>query len=410
MAAAVQSLPYQAVKLDAPSSHLVAFESFDLPPSNQRVLGPPHPPGTVTPLALRPSSITGGTSAEAEPDLDHVIETVKLLQSSQAGGGGSGGGVLTQKLARHGTLLFRGLPIHNAEDFSKFAHAFGWTPHEIIGIVVNRPVLAPNVAPANEAPKDVLIYNHNESPQVPHAPEYIFFYAHRVPETGGETPISSSLELFHRAEQEMPGFVARLAEKGIRSKVTYKPEVQYAGGSTLRQAFGKEIQDGDDQETSRAKIEAQIARYGRGEHTTWEWQDDGSVVVTHRLPAIRTQPGTGLPTLFTGLAAYYKRFLAASDVDAAARKNAAEQLYGDGTPIPEKYLARLAEITDEIRVLHKWQRGDVLVYDNIIAQHGRQPWQGRQEDRVVMASLFDGVVPGAYVPEDWAQVVQALEG
>lgn len=52
----------------------------------------------------------------------------------------------------------------------------------------------------------------------------------------------------------------------------------------------------------------------------------------------------------------------------------------------------------------------MLVYDNIIAQHGRQPWEGRQEDRGVMSSLFDGVVLGAYVPEEWAQVVPALEG
>ncbi|ETI29306.1 hypothetical protein G647_01759 [Cladophialophora carrionii CBS 160.54] len=403
MATSVQSLPHQALRIEATLSNLVAFESFDLPRSNQKVLGSPHPANTVTPLALRPCT-AADTITGAEPTLDNVIETVKFLQSQPQGG------VLTQKLARHGTLLFRDLPIHDAQDFSRFAHAFGWTAHEIIGIVVSRPVLAPNVAPANEAPKEVQIYNHNESPQVPHAPEYIFFYGHRVPETGGETPISSSLELFHRAKQEMPEFIANLAEKGILSKVTYKPEVQYAGGSTLRQAFGKEIQDGDDEATRRAKIEAQIARYGRGQYTTWEWRDDGSLVLTHRLPAIRTQPGTHLPTLFTGLAAYYKRFLAAHDGDGDARKNTTEQLYGDGTPIPEEYLARLAEITDEIRVLHKWQRGDVLVYDNIIAQHGRQPWQGEQEDRVVMASLFDGVVPGAYVPEEWAQVVQALEG
>ena len=71
---------------------------------------------------------------------------------------------------------------------------------------------------------------------------------------------------------------------------------------------------------------------------------------------------------------------------------------------------RLARITDEIRVLHKWQRGDVLVFDNIIAQHGRQPWGGEQSDRVVLASLFDGEVPGAYTDHDWAQVVPALEG
>jgi hypothetical protein len=133
------------------------------------------------------------------------------------------------------------------------------------------------------------------------------------------------------------------------------------------------------------------------------------LVVTHRLPAIRTHPGTNLPTLFTGLAAYCKN--AQVNQAAAARKNVTQQLFGDGTPIPEKYLAHLAKITDEIRVLHEGQRGDVLVYNNIIAQHGRQPWEGEQSDRVVLASLFDGHrVPGAYGSGEWAQVVQALDG
>ncbi|KAK7751763.1 hypothetical protein SLS62_006248 [Diatrype stigma] len=370
----------------------LVFESFDLPASNQRLLGAPHPTGTASPLALRPS-----TQDASDLKLDKVVETLESLQAK--------GGILTKQLATHGCLLFRGLPIHNAEDFSKFAHAFGYKPHEIIGIVVDRPLLAPNVAPANESPKEVLIYNHNESPQVPHAPEYICFYAHQVPsQGGGETPISSSLELFHRAQEEIPEFIAELGEKGILSKVTYKVHKQYEGGSTLRQAFGKEIRDGDDEATRRAKIEAQIARYGRGQHTTWEWTDDG-IVLTHRLPAIRTQPVTNLPTLFTGLAAYHKNSL-----QSTGRKNVTQQLYGDGTPIPTKYLAHLAKITDEIRVLHKWQRGDVLVFDNIIAQHGREPWRGEQSDRVVYASLFDGkTVPGAYGSADWAQVVQALD-
>ncbi|KAJ5143300.1 uncharacterized protein N7515_002087 [Penicillium bovifimosum] len=392
MATTIEQLQIEKLVLEAPSSSsLVAFESFDLPPSNQRILGQPHPKNTVIPLALRP------TNADAKPTLEAVVDTIKSLQEKD--------GILTKKLARHGTLLFRGLPIHNAEDFSKFAHAFGYKPHEIIGIVVDRPLLAPNVAPANEAPKEVLIYNHNESPQVPHAPEYIFFYGHRAPSKGGESPISSSLELFNRAQQEIPEFIAELAEKGILSKVTYRLEQQYKGGSTLRQAFGKDIQDGDDEETKRRKIEAQIARYGRGKHTTWEWTDDG-LVLTHRLPVIRTQPGTNLPTLFTGLAAYWKR----TQFDTEARKNVTHQLFGDGTPIPDKYLEHLAKITDEIRVLHRWQQGDVLVYDNTIAQHGREPWEGDQLDRVVMASLFDGEsVPGAYGYGDWAQVVQAHE-
>jgi alpha-ketoglutarate-dependent taurine dioxygenase len=381
-----------SLKSSGASRPSLVFESFALPSSNQRELGAPFPSGTVTPLALRPS-----TYNDVTVDLETVVDTIKSLQSQN--------GLLTKKLAEHGTLLFRGLPINNAEEFSKFAHAFGYKPHEIIGIVVDRPLLAPNVAPANESPKEVLIYNHNESPQVPHAPEYIFFYSHKAPIKGGETPISSSLELFRRAQQEIPDFIAELAKKGILSRVTYKTNAQYVGGSTLKQAFGKEIQDGDNEATKRTKIEAQIVRYGRGKYTTWEWTDDG-LILTHKLPAIRTQPNTNLPTLFTGLAAYYKN----AQTNGAGRKNPTQQLFGDGTPIPDKYLARLAEITDEIRVLHKWQRGDVLVYDNVIAQHGRQPWEGEQEDRVVLASLFDGNVPGAYGEGEWAQVVQALDG
>ncbi|KAF2011341.1 Clavaminate synthase-like protein [Aaosphaeria arxii CBS 175.79] len=382
--------------LDTPTSTPLIFEPFTLPSTNQRILGPPHPPNTVTPLALKPS-----TPTSTPPTLPTVLSTIRTLQKSHT---------LTQKLSQHGALLFRDLPITNATTFSQFAHAFGFSPHEIIGIVVDRPLLAPNVAPANEAPKDVLIYNHNESPQVPHAPGYIFFYAHRAPEVGGETPISSSLELFQRAREELPEFVEALASKGIRSRVTYKVDRQYEGGSTLAQAFGKEIVEGDDEVTRRAKIERQIARYGRGEHTTWEWEDGGdTLVVTHHLPAIRTQLGTGLPTLFTGLAAYYHRSVAGAEGE--KRRNVTQQLYGDGTPIPEEYIKKLAEITEEIRVLHKWQRGDVLVYDNVIAQHGRQPWGGEQGDRVVLASLFDGEeVPGRYGSEgSWAQVVKALD-
>lgn len=374
----------------------VTFESFDLPPTNQRLLNYPHPAGTSIPLALRPShDITS---------LDSVISSVQTLQTDQT---------LTKLLSKHGALLFRDLPIGDATEFSKFAHAFGYAPHEIIGIVVDRPLLAPNVAPANEAPKEVQIYNHNESPQVPHAPEYIFFYSHKAPERGGETPISSSLELFHRAQAEIPEFVEQLAAKGILSKVTYKATKQNTGGSTLRQAFGKEVDDDDDEATARRKIEAQILRYGRGKHTTWEWIDfdDGKgLKLTHRLPVIRTQPGTYLPTLFTGLAAYYKNLVNSRDEGGSGRKNVAEQLFGDGTPIPEKYLAHLVKITEDIRVLHKWQRGDVLVFDNVVAQHGREPWLGEQSDRVVLASLFDGEsLPGAYGFEDWAKVVQAAE-
>lgn len=370
-----------------PTEAAAYFEPFALPTSNQRQLGAPHAPGSVAPLALRPSKEIG---------LDEAVSTISDLQKS---------GVLTSLLSQHGALLFRGVPVRNPADFSRFAHSFGYAPHEIIGLVVERGELAPNVSPANESAKETLIFNHNESPQVPHAPEYIFFYGHRAPKEGGETPVSSSLELFRRAQEEIPEFIEQLAKRGVRSSVTYKRGRQYAGGTTMQQAFGKEWAEDDDEETKRRKVEDQIRRYGRGDDTTWEWTDDGGVIVTHVLPAIRTQPGTGLPVLFTGLAAYYRNL-----VVNGKQRYGVSQTYGDGEPIPEEYIKRLAEITDEITVLHKWQEGDLLVYDNVITQHGRHPWKGEQSDRVVYASLFDGEAPGAYGPQSWAKSIKALDG
>jgi len=138
----------------------ISFEPFELPSSNQRHLTAPHSPGTVIPLALKPSNSSNSDHQEnGAPDLDQVIETISFLANN---------GELNRTLAKHGALLFRGLPIYDAQDFSKFAHAFGYQPHEIIGIVVDRPLLAPNVAPANEAALTTTIGSHNESPQVPH--------------------------------------------------------------------------------------------------------------------------------------------------------------------------------------------------------------------------------------------------
>lgn len=199
--------------------------------------------------------------------------------------------------------------------------------------------------PANEAPKEVLIYNHNESLRTPHAPDYIFLYIHRAPTVGGETPISSSIELFQRAAASIPDFVATLTSKGILNRVTYKTTPQFAGGSTIfGQAFGTEILAAVDAATRKVKVEFQLRRYNRGSHTTWEWIDnDGTLVVSHPIPLIRVQPITKLPVLLTWLAAYYKSYYA-PEIPEARRKKASQQLYGDGTPIPEEYLEKLAEI------------------------------------------------------------------
>ena len=87
-------------------------------------------------------------------------------------------------LDNHGAIYFQNLRLKDAHEFSKFAHAFGWTPHEDIGNPVRRTVLAKNVATANEGPNTQPVYPHNEFGLSPHYPAYVLFYCVSAPETG----------------------------------------------------------------------------------------------------------------------------------------------------------------------------------------------------------------------------------
>lgn len=82
----------------------------------------------------------------------------------------------------------------------------------------------------------------------------------------------------------------------------------------------------------------------------------------HILPAIRTQPHTNLPAFFTSLAAQFAQYKDTPDHERL--KTVEQTTYGDGSAIPERYLDVLLRVTLETRVLHKWEEGDVLVYDN----------------------------------------------
>lgn len=57
------------------------------------------------------------------------------------------------------------------------------------------------------------MYPHNEFGLSPHYPAYVFFYCLEAPETGGETPINSSIVLYRRLKEVVPEFLEEIEEK-----------------------------------------------------------------------------------------------------------------------------------------------------------------------------------------------------
>lgn len=127
----------------------------------------PYPKETDFPISLAPPG--------PDADIAEVVAGVEELSLS---------GNLRELLDTHGAIYFQGLGLKNAEEFSRFAHAFGWAPHEDIGNPVRRVVHAKNVASANEGPNTQPVYPHNEFGLSPHYPAYVLFYCVSPPDTG----------------------------------------------------------------------------------------------------------------------------------------------------------------------------------------------------------------------------------
>src|SRR5262249_57300800 len=58
--------------------------------------------------------------------------------------------------------------------------------------------------------------------------------------------------------------------------------------------------------------------------------------------------------------------------------------FGDGAPIASAVLDTIRVLYNETAMRFSWQRGDVLLLDNILASHGRDPFEGPRAILVAM--------------------------
>jgi hypothetical protein len=305
-----------AAQVSSPSSHPLAQTTqaqdapllFDAVPYTPQVpLSAPYPPSTTFPLALTPSN-------PAAPISEKVSAIRTLTQNN----------TLSSLLHAHSAIYFKDLNLTSAEEFSAFASAFGWIPHEDIGNPVRRTIHAYNVATANEGPNTQPVYPHNEFGLSPHFPKWVLFYCASAPETGmhrpypisslffvlcsvsgrdietenelgGETPINNSVILYERLLQKHPKFIAALDEKGVKYQLFYPNTAKdqtSSPGTSVRQSYGKNVLDSDTVEEARAKIENEIRRLPTA---TWVWENQSADNELGDLRVWQVLPGTPPP-------------------------------------------------------------------------------------------------------------------
>lgn len=278
-----------------------------------------------------------------------------------------------------GTLL---VDLH----LEKYPYIGGAAPRTVIPTAAGKDI----IFTANESPPQEPIPFHHELAQCSEPPEYIFFYCETPAESGGQTPIIDSTEVYRFANDTYPDFIAKLKQHGARYIRTLPNEDDPS--SPLGRSYKNSWNVSSEQE-----LEEKLSKI---EGCEWEWLPDGSVrVTTEPVPAIRlvTDHATNQVFQWTFANSIVAAFKGWQDSRNDRHK---ALLFGNNERMPEEVLQGIADFMEQNRILYTWQKGDVMALNNRLVMHSRNPFEGK---RRVLASIWGG-------PQDSVRLAQPCNG
>ncbi|XP_057773152.1 clavaminate synthase-like protein At3g21360 [Salvia miltiorrhiza] len=308
----------------------------------------------------------------------HGGVTFPAVLSPAAAGGASSltAGVKEQRpwldslLHKHGAILFRGFDsLATASDFNDVVEAFGYEELPYVGGAAPRTNVVGRVFTANESPPDQKIPFHHEMAQVQKYPTKLFFFCEVEPESGGETPIVPSHIIYERMKEKHSDFVHKLEKHGvIYTRVLGEdddPSSPIGRGwkSTFLTADKAVAQE------RAAKLNMKV-----------EWGDDGAVkTIMGPMAAIKEDETRRHRKIwFNSMVAAYTGW---EDKRNDPKKAVT---FGDGSLLPDDVIYDCLRILEEESVAIPWQKGDVLLIDNMAVLHARKPFT---PPRRILASL-----------------------
>lgn len=273
-------------------------------------------------------------------------------------------------LLRAGALLFRGFPLREAADFRRAVAAMAPLQlRDYAGGTSPRSKVDEGVYTSTEYPRQLEIPLHNEMSYSLRWPGRLYFFCATAPQAGGETPLADS----RRVLQAMP---ASIVEEFERRGLMYVRNL--APAHAPYNAWSKAFETAD-----RGQVEAHCREMDIG----CEWQPGGGLRIHERRPATRVHPLSGERVWFNQAHLFH-----ASNTPMGARVDARIEAglpmaayYGDGGRIDNDTLAGVREVLRAQRRSFAWRQGDLLVVDNLLAAHGRLPFEGPRRILVAMA-------------------------
>jgi alpha-ketoglutarate-dependent taurine dioxygenase len=273
-------------------------------------------------------------------------------------------------LAAEGAVLIRGLKVLGSTQFGKIISTlFGAELLEYIYRSTPRTELRGHVYTATEYPAAQTIPQHNENAYSRSWPLRLGFMCLLPSETGGETPIGDSRLVYNMLPQSVR---EKFEEKGVKYVRNY---------STLDLPWSVVFQTED-----KSDVEA----YCEANELTYEWLEDEALRTSQVNPATAIHPDTGEKVWFNQAHLFHVSSLgpeiARTLLDSLGEENVPRNsYYGDGSPIEPEVLDLIRSSYEQTKVKFLWQKNDLLLLDNMLFTHGREPYTGPRQVLVGMA-------------------------
>jgi alpha-ketoglutarate-dependent taurine dioxygenase len=240
---------------------------------------------------------------------------------------------------------------------------YGDLPREQMG----RSVYGSTPYPSNQT-----ILFHNESSHLDRWPMKIWFYCVTAARSGGETPIVDCRRVY---ELLPPTIREQFAEKGLKYVRNYTEGLDVHWSDFFHT-------------TQREQLEQQCRERG----IEWQWQKDNGLRTSKMRAAIARHSKTGATVFFNQMQLHHASCLEPAVRESLLSTFGEEGLprnvyYGDGTRIEDETMAQVGAVYEQAKVAFPWQEGDIMMLDNMLVAHGRNPFEGERKMVVALGEM-----------------------
>ena len=275
---------------------------------------------------------------------------------------------LYNEFLQKGAVLFRGFSIESTSKFEALATFFSQRMTNYKDGNSPRTKLSNNVYTSTEYPKEYVITQHNELSYSYHYPSYLLFCCIQPAEVGGQTPLADGRMIY----RDMPAHtVNMMTEKKLK----------YIRNLPNKIGFGKTWQ-----KTFETEDKIEVENFLNNNKTDFVWLKDGSIrleqigLVTIQHPVTQEVVWFNQPAQFHPAAMPETINEALKTIYGDDPQNYPHHVvYGDNSEIKPETLSVIQTVIDKHTKTFTWEKGDILLVDNILLSHGRLPYSGARK-------------------------------